>query len=339
MKKEFWVRADQDLGWDERKRLVTTALESGVDVVLVKPGEVGRVKTLGRINVAGADERADITVFSDLSNIKKTGKETAFYREIRGKSDEREIALAGKKVDYVLVKATDWRIIPLENLIAELKDECRIIVEISRMEEAKVALQTLEVGADGVLVNVNPENAPEIKGITVGVNELTRERLTLKPVTVTGIEQVGMGSRVCIDTCSIFNVGEGVLVGPVPDKMLLLHSEIVKGYHLENYLKKYSFRVSIDKDAYTRTPDKGICHYNELSYGDEILGVDYEGRTRGHIIDRIKTKKQRLMLIEVEFNREKVKMLLAETSELVNLKGVNVNISKLTAGEEVLGYY
>ena len=69
--KELWVRADQDIAWDERKRLVTEALESGADVVLVKKGEVKKVRELGKINVAADDNDADIFVFHDVSSYTK----------------------------------------------------------------------------------------------------------------------------------------------------------------------------------------------------------------------------------------------------------------------------
>jgi len=153
--KELWVRANQDLAWDERKRLVTGALESGADAVLVKKGEVEKVKELGKINVAADDSDADIFIFHDIPDLKKIkDKKTAFYNEIRNKEDEEEIAKAGKNADYVVVSTSDWTVIPLENLIAELQGKAKIIVEVSTKNEAEVALQTLEVGVDGVLVNV-----------------------------------------------------------------------------------------------------------------------------------------------------------------------------------------
>ena len=215
--KELWVRANQDLAWDERKRLVTGALESGADAVLVKKGEIGKVKELGKINVAADDDDADIIIVHDIPDLKKIkNKESAFYKEIKNKGDEEEIAKAGKKADYVVVETSDWTVIPLENLIAELQGKAKIIVGVGTKKEAEVALQTLEVGVDGVLLNVTPGNAGEIKKIKECVEELSTEKLNLIPVKVTNIKHVGMGDRVCIDTCSMFDIGEGMLVGSAP---------------------------------------------------------------------------------------------------------------------------
>ena len=63
--KSVWIKADA-VPWEERKPIITFALESGADCVLVSEADVDAVKQLGTITVAAFDEdrggHADIDV-------------------------------------------------------------------------------------------------------------------------------------------------------------------------------------------------------------------------------------------------------------------------------------
>ena len=53
MTRSVWLKADDEVGdWEARKRRITAGLEAGVDWVLVDRRDVGRVRDLGRVNVA-----------------------------------------------------------------------------------------------------------------------------------------------------------------------------------------------------------------------------------------------------------------------------------------------
>jgi 3-dehydroquinate synthase II len=172
-KKEVWVKADADVGaWDVRKARITGSLESGVDVVLIEPEDIAQVRELGRIRIAalvngaGSSGGADILVFGKRSEgdgttpipadfaeshvynaLKESfGKTpTAGYVELRGKAYERFAVALAKQSNYVLVIGRDWKIIPLENIIAELQQkEAKVIAGVQSAEEARTALETLE---------------------------------------------------------------------------------------------------------------------------------------------------------------------------------------------------
>ena len=335
--KELWVRANQDSPWDKRKGLITTALESGANAVIVHEGEASKVKELGKIDVVADDTDADIFLGKDIKSLrwgKKKKRKTAFYRKIESKEDEKMIANAGNYVDYVVIKATDWKIIPLENLIAELRNKCKIIVEVSGVEDAKLALQTLEVGSDGVLVDAGVN---EIKKIKKVLDEVSAEMLGLKPVKITRITPVGMGDRACIDTCSIFNMGEGMLVGSQSNALFLVHSETIE----TPYVETRPFRVNAGPvHAYVRVADQKTKYLSELKAGDEVLGVDWQGKTRKLIVGRAKIEKRPLMLIEAKFNQMSIRTLLqnAETIRLVDKNGKAISVVELKIGDEVLAY-
>jgi 3-dehydroquinate synthase II len=264
------VKADGDKPWDERKKAVTTGLESGCDVVLVNKGEAEKVRGLGKILVASADPDADIVL-----------EQAAFYREIKSKADEQDIVRLGLKAKYVIVNARDWKIIPLENLIAALQGKCRIIVEVEGADEAKTALETLEVGCDGVLVN----NVKSIKKVRDLIDAMFSEKLKLQAVRITSLKPVGMGDRVCVDTASMLAVGEGMLVGSQGNSMLLIHSESIE----TEYVAARPFRVNAGAvHAYIRLPGDRTKYLSELKAGDEVLAVDSKGTTRSVIVVRAK---------------------------------------------------
>ncbi len=320
--KELWVKADGERPWEERKKAVTAALEAGADAVIVNSGEEGKARGLGRIRIVSSGGDADLVLEKD-----------AFYREIRSKADEKDIAALGLKAKYVAVNARDWRVIPLENLIAALQGKCRIIVEVADAEEAKTALETLEVGADGVLVS-DAKGAGKVRDV---VDAMSSERLKLTPVKIKSLKPVGMGDRVCVDTASMLAVGEGMLVGSQGSSMFLVHSESIE----TEYVAARPFRVNAGAvHAYIRLPGNKTKYLSEVKTGDEVLAVDAKGATRNVIVGRAKVEKRPLILVEAEAGGAKLKTLLqnAETILLVSPEGKPVSIARLKAGDMVLAY-
>jgi 3-dehydroquinate synthase II len=84
----------------------------------------------------------------------------------------------------------------------------------------------LEKGVYGILLKTDRPGdgkvrcrAPQIPGTgNVG----------LVPFRVTKIHPVGMGDRVCVDTCSMLSDGEGMLMGNTSSAMLLVHAETLE---------------------------------------------------------------------------------------------------------------
>jgi 3-dehydroquinate synthase II len=98
----------------------------------------------------------DLSKSKDLekvSNLKRNGKTVAAYVEISSKKHEELASKLGKVADYLILLGKDWTVIPLENIIAELQGEdVKIIAAVNNFDEAKLALETLEYGTDGVLI-------------------------------------------------------------------------------------------------------------------------------------------------------------------------------------------
>ncbi|MCZ7403198.1 MAG: 3-dehydroquinate synthase II [Candidatus Methanoperedens sp.] len=359
MKKEksVWIKADGGT-WEENKPRVTTGLESGADFVFLNPGDISKVRELGNIKIASPSEDADIVVVgkdsegdgtdklpSDFSNsediaeaqhLTREGKTVAGYVVIKNKKYEQFAVELGKSCDYLIVVGTDWKVIPLENLIAGLqKLDVEIIAGVQNAEETKLALETLEHGSDGVFLDT--DNFSEIKKVTAVRDRSGMEKIPLARARVTKVRPVGMGDRVCVDTASLMVLGEGMLIGSQSNGLFLVHSESEES----PYVAARPFRVNAGAvHAYIRVGEK-TRYLSELASGDEVLIIDSEGETRPAVVGRIKIERRPLMLVEAEVEGTKIKTLLqnAETIKLVGADGMPIPVTALKDGDEVLVYF
>lgn len=351
-----WIMAEGTL-WDEKKGIITTALESGMDTV-VDFENLSEIKKLGNITIVSNNDEADIVLVGkngegdgtlkipdDLSEskdlaavngFKNKGKIVASYIEIKSKKHEELATEIGRIADYVILVGSDWKIIPLENIIADLqKENVKLIAAVPDYEEAKLALETLEHGTDGILLYTS--DIHQIKKVAALIEKIESENYDLKPATVTKIKPVGSGDRVCIDTCSMMNVGEGMLIGSYSKGLFLVHSESLES----EYVASRPFRVNAGPvHAYVMTPNNKTKYLSEIETGDELLTVDEEGNTKTTVVGRVKIEKRPLMLIEAEYEGIKLKTLLqnAETIRLVGEDGTPISVADLKIGDKVMVY-
>ena len=310
--KTVWIKASP---W--KKEIVTTALESGADAIVVPKGYSSKVKKLGVIPTIASD--------GDL----KLDKDVVEW-EIKGKADEERI-LKLSKTKKVIVKTRDWTVIPLENLIAQTGN---LIVEVKNTTEAKTMMKVLEKGVDGVLLNTRDIN--EIKK-TIKVVKDVSERVPLQIVQVTRVEPLGMGDRVCIDTCTNMSIGEGMLTGNSSGGLFLVHSESIEN----PYVEPRPFRVNAGPvHAYVRVPDGKTRYLSELKSGDEATIVNHRGLCQKSVIGRIKVEKRPLMLVEAECKKKTIATILqnAETIRLTQPGGNPLSVVDLKKGSKILAF-
>ncbi|MDY6965830.1 MAG: 3-dehydroquinate synthase II [Halobacteriota archaeon] len=359
--KSVWVKADGG-SWDSNKGRITGGLESGADCVLVNDKDVKKVRELGNIKVAAftktGESSADILVVgkdsegdgnhplpSDfdgsadlnlLRKLRREGKETGAYVEIRGKEYERFASVLAEICNHLIVVGVDWKVIPLENLIAELQNiDVNIIAGVKNAEEARTALETLEHGSDGVLLDT--DDLSDIKGITDVAISSGVEPIPLAIAKISKLKPVGMGDRVCVDTCSLLSRGEGMLVGSQSNGMFLIHSESEES----PYVAARPFRVNAGAvHAYVLAGDK-TRYLSELESGDEVMVVNSDGTPRKVAVGRVKIERRPLMLVEAVIDGNKIKTVLqnAETIKLVSKDGTPISITELKEGDEVLVRY
>lgn len=310
--KRIWVNCSP---WN--KEIAIAALESAADAILVPDGMKEKVGELGLIKTIAGD--------GDL----KLGEEVVFL-EIKDKSDE-ELALELAKNKTLILQMANWKIIPLENLIAQTE---RIFLEVSSSIEAETALEILEKGVNGVFLKT--EDPLEVRK-TVSVVKSVSVQLKLGVAKIDRIAVLGSGDRVCIDTCTNMGIGEGMLIGNSSGAMFLVHSESVEN----PYVSPRPFRVNAGPvHAYILLPDGKTKYLSELGSGDKALIVDYEGKTQTAVIGRVKIEKRPLILIEGRTEEKKVSAILqnAETVRLLSPDGKPISVTRLKEGSEVLSY-
>ncbi len=311
--KKVWVNV---VPWN--KEVAIAALESGADALLIPEGFNEKVKELGVIKTLAPD--GDI----------KLGEKVIQF-EISSKEDEKT-ALKLSKSKIIILKMSDWTIIPLENLIAQTEG---LIAQVKNAKEAKTALQILEKGVDGVFLNTT--NLNEIKK-TVSLVKNISIPLGLQVAHIKKKEPLAMGDRVCIDTCTNMRLGEGILVGNSSRALFLVHSESIEN----PYVEARPFRVNAGAvHAYTLVSEGKTKYLSELKSGDEALVVNSQGETKPAIIGRTKIERRPLMLVEAETAEgEKVSLILqnAETIRLVKPDGKPISVVELEKDNEVLAY-
>ncbi|MCE5296913.1 MAG: 3-dehydroquinate synthase II [Euryarchaeota archaeon] len=319
--KLVWVRSDHLPAYDDRKKVVTTALEAGLVDILVRE-EDKELLRLGRFDA--------IIVRGD--ELYEDGKLTGKMIEINRPDDLAKASALKGKVDYLLIAANDWKVIPLENLIAEFqRSNTSIIAGARTPEDAKVFSETLEVGVDGIAIE--PTDASKIadfKDISIAATG----KMDLSAVKITKITPIGIGDRVCIDTCSLLKVGEGMLVGSQSSCMFLIHSESLESA----YVAARPFRVNAGPvHAYVMCANGRTKYLSEIRGGDELLAVRSSGETRPVVVGRAKVEVRPLLIIEVDAEGRKHSIILqnAETIRVCTKDGP-VSVSDLKVGQEIL---
>ncbi len=307
--KQFWVDARP---W--KKEIATTAIESGADALVVDKAE--NVKRLGRITTIAPD--GDLKIGTDVAEVSITDK----------KSENAAAKIKDKK--FVIVTTSDWTVIPLENLVAQSD---RIIAKVKDVKEAELALTVLERGVAGILLST--KDPAVVRAVAQKIKAATGQ-VNLVPFTVTKITPVGMGDRVCVDTCSMLEDGQGMLMGNTSSSMLLVHAET-----LENpYVAPRPFRVNAGAvHAYIMLPDGKTAYLSDLAIGGSVLVTDAEGKAHTAIIGRTKIERRPLLLVEAEAEGRKTSLILqnAETIRLVKEDGGAVSVVHVKEGDRVMG--
>ena len=322
--KVLWLEIPQDASPQEKEGLLSLVHEN-VDVILEGT------------QVSNQQGKIDLIFLTDLNEkkivqLKKEGKKTALKVVIQGKEDENRAAKAAELgVDYVIINCQDWRIIPLENLIAKGRGKSTLIAEVSSSQDAKVVLEALELGTDGVLLRTSNANELE-KTIKIIKNQMPK--MALISAKILSIKPIGSGARVCVDTVDLMVPGEGMLVGCQSAGFFLVEAEVNEN----PYVQSRPFRVNAGPAShYTLTSIQGTRYLSELKAGDEVLITSREGNVRITNVGRSKIEFRPLILIEAQTGSTKIKTILqnAETIRLVTPKA-SKPVTELKPGDEVL---
>ena len=325
--KEFWLEPSQSLPRDEVRKLVEASSPDAILLSHSDPSIKGRI--------ASSKAGADILVTRDpgeAASAKTAGATIAFECIVKDREDHQRVIRSLKfRPDYLLITCPDWKVIPLENLVAEARGRSKILARTSSFEESRTAMQILELGVDGIALSSH-----DLEEVTKTRQLLASERpiISLAKANVTRVKLIGTGARVCVDTCDIIRSGEGLLTGSSSQALFLVEGEVNPTHHVN----PRPFRVNAGPvSLYVLTPEGKTCYLSELSAGESVLLVDENGKTRPTDVARVKIERRPMVLVEAEIDGRTVKTILqnAETVRLTTPNGSRP-VSELKQGDQVL---
>lgn len=300
--------------WD--KDTAVAAIESGVEALWVPDGRASSVRELGRVVTVCAE--------GDL-------REGTDFRVTRMEGKEDETRIAGSPPDAAwVVFPRDREIIPLENLVAWGR---RILVVARTPADVSLYRGVLEKGVYGLVLDAR--DSAGMRTLAVAARAKT-EDVTLVPARVVEVVPLGMGDRVCVDTCTWIEGSRGMLVGNGSAGMFLVCAENVPN----PYVLPRPFRVNAGAvHSYCRVPGGRTAYLSELVAGSGVVLVDDSGGGEAAWVGRAKVERRPLVLLRAagpSGNEHSIVLQNAETIRLVGPGGATPSIARIAAGDEVL---
>ena len=248
------------------KNLITFAIEHGITDFLTASEEVAqKIRELAKVKIISSQSFADILIGRDIEYINVSDKKS------------EELAVQSARVKPVIVKLENWKIIPIENILAQTDN---IIVEVNNFEELKLCAGILEKGVSAFVINTSDFN--ELKEMIDYINSQTL-KLELIDAEIIKVSQLPVTDRVCIDSCNIMTIGEGFLIGSSSQCLFLVHSETVEN----PYVAARPFRVNAGAvHSYILLPDNKTQYLSELKAGDSLLTVNAKGETQLNVVGK-----------------------------------------------------
>ena len=344
----------------------------GIKTIYLDPKKLGKKKT--KLQTISTSNSSNYVVLEKEGVSKPKGKKIGIKFEVLSNSDIEDVLSVSKKgLDFVIIEVKDWKIIPLENIIAKLHKIHTKIFAIARTpEEVRKMFSILEVGVDGVIFSTSsinevreamvylgtrsfdmkPAKILEIKEVgvdgvifsTSSINEvreamvyLGTKNFDMKPAKIIEIKEVGDGERVCVDTASILHKGEGMLIGSRSNFLFLVHNESVGS----SFTSPRPFRVNAGAvHCYTLSPDGTTNYLSEVETGSEVLILNSKGKARRATVGRAKIERRPMLMIKASVGNEIGGIIAqdAETIRFVKPNGQLVSVTHLKKGDIVMAH-
>jgi 3-dehydroquinate synthase II len=315
--------------------------QKGINSVFLP--EVYDSKTTDNFETYSFSNNTDVVVVraENWNNTDKNTKRLSYFTILRENSDIKQMVSTVKEnsqdanIESVIIefeKNAEWKIIPLENLIAELHDlKTKIYTVINNPSEIKMMFTILELGVDGVILRTN--NIDDVDVLNSELQEFSRIKLQIAEIIE--IKEVGIGERACVDTASMLNQGEGLLVGNQANFMFLMHNESAGS----GFTSPRPFRVNAGAvQCYTLLPNNRTKYLSELESGTDVMIVSHEGVVRTSIVGRLKIESRPLFLVRAKSDDKIGGVLIqnAETIAFVKDNGKPISTTSLKVGDKIL---
>lgn len=304
------------------------ALESeGIRTVYMDPKLLGKSKL---VSIYPSPSAKYVVLENDAPRPK--GKKIGKKFKVMSNADIEKILNESKKgLDFVIIEVKDWKIIPLENIIAKLhKIHTDIYVTARSPEEVRKMFSILEIGVDGVIFEASSINEAREALVYLGSSSFE-----MQEAKIIDIKEVGDGERVCVDTASMLHRGEGMLIGSRSNFLFLVHNESVGS----SFTSPRPFRVNAGAvHCYTIAPDGTTKYLSELETGSEVLILDAKGKARRATVGRSKIERRPMLMIKAQIGDEVGGIIAqdAETIRFVKPGGHLVSVTHLKKGDTVM---
>ncbi len=304
------------------------ALENeGIRTIYLDPKLLGKSKL---VSIYPSQSAKYVVLEKDVSRPK--GKKIGKRFKVLSNADIEKILNEAKKgLDFVIIEVKDWKIIPLENIIAKLhKIHTDIYATARSPEEVRKMFSILEIGVDGVIFEASSINEAREALVYLGSSSFE-----LQEAKIIDIKEVGDGERVCVDTASMLHRGEGMLIGSRSNFLFLVHNESVGS----SFTSPRPFRVNAGAvHCYTIAPDGTTKYLSELETGSEVLILDSRGKARRATVGRSKIERRPMLMIKAQIGDEIGGIIAqdAETIRFVKPGGHLVSVTHLKKGDTVM---
>ncbi|WOV92941.1 MAG: 3-dehydroquinate synthase II [Candidatus Nitrosoabyssus spongiisocia] len=309
-------------------------------LALLKKEGIGMVHTNPK-NVSGSQlktmhtsRNSDYVIIKEGETIPRKKKIGRYFLVTSNKDIDKIFRAASKGLDFVLIEVKDWKIIPLENIIAKLHNiHTKIFARAHTVAEVRKMFSILDIGVDGVIFATSSINHVQEAMLYLGT-----KNMRLVKSKITDIKEVGDGERVCVDTASILKKGEGMLVGNKSNFLFLVHNESVGS----SFTSPRPFRVNAGAvHCYTLSPDGTTKYLSEIESGEEVIILGTSGNARRVTVGRSKIERRPMLMIKsVTEDGEHGGIIVqdAETIRFVKPNGKLVSVTHLRKGDSVLVY-
>lgn len=320
---------------------------AGVGHVLVRPDQLDELPLPERVHVAvairdGADvgrlPAGAVPVVADadmLDAARKVAGSVGLAVQVDDAASLEAARLAVGTVDVLIVSFRDATNIPLELLIAEAQDtSTRVVKAVDTAQEAAIAFGVLESGAHGALFRL--ERAAQAFDVTEQLRQATVGEIGLVEGEVTRVAAIGMGMRGCIDTCDLFDLDEGMIVGSTSSGGLLVCAEV----HYLPYMNLRPFRVNAGAVHSYVWAGVRTEYVTDLAAGAVVSAVSATGRSRPVVVGRIKTERRPLRLIEVDVGGTLINTIVQDDwhVRVLDAAGDPANVSEIAPGHKLLAH-
>ena len=256
---------------------------------------------------------------------------------IESTRDEEQALKLAKNKPELFVKCLNWKIIPLENLIVKTRNKTQLIAVVNSVKEARVALQAMELGVDGILLETETVN--ELTQVHELLQNLANKNsISIEEATVKKIQPLGLGARSCIDTCTIMEKNQGMLVGCSSQGLLLIEAEVNEN----KLVNTRPFRVNAGAvSLYLLGKDNKTQYLQEIQAGNEIVIVDKKGVMQTAQIARNKIEIRPLVLVEVVSEQGEIAKAILQNAETIRLIGNQASqpVTELKVGDKILAHF